>query len=462
LNIIRFTHDLAFDDLSAEVVGQGKRCLLDLLGVAATGIQTDLSRIARSFAFSQMGPGGRRARMLFDGRWTSPAGAAFAGASSIAHDGHSLTKGHAGAALLPALLAMTDSETIAEGRGFLTSLVIGYEIAVRAGIALHASAADYHTSGAWNAIGCAAIAARALRLDLAKTRHALGIAEYNGPRSPMMRCIEHPTMVKDGSGWGALVGVSAGYLAAEGFSGAPAVTVEAAKHDDLWADLGARWRILELYFKPYPVCRWAQPAMEAAQALVRAHAIDVNDIQSIDIESFEHAVRLGGATPKTTEEAQYAIAFPVAVLLARGRLGAADVAADGLNDMRAHALAARITLSENQDFTRRFPAERLARVTIRRRDGTVVASEPTPARGEPNAPLDHEALLTKFRGLASELTASRSATIEDAVRRLDAEEDALCRLLNAVLAEPDLSQSRLDHANVAEVSRSARQRLPTL
>ena len=84
----------------------------------------------------------------------------------------------------------------------MTRLVIGYEIATRAGLALHASVSDYHTSGAWNALAAAAIGARALKLDADWTRHALGIAEYNGPRSQMMRCIDHPTMVKDGSGWG--------------------------------------------------------------------------------------------------------------------------------------------------------------------------------------------------------------------------------------------------------------------
>jgi hypothetical protein len=35
-------------------------------------------------------------------------------------------------------------------------------------------------------------------LDRRVTREALGIAEYHGPRSQMMRCIDHPTMVKDG------------------------------------------------------------------------------------------------------------------------------------------------------------------------------------------------------------------------------------------------------------------------
>src|SRR3546814_2228403 len=87
--------------------------------------------------------------------------------------------------------------------------------------------------------------ARALRLDPAQTAHALGIAEYYGPRSPMMRVIDHPTMLKDGSAMGAMSGVSAALLAAAGFTGAPAVTVMGAAVADLWADLGQRWRIEE-------------------------------------------------------------------------------------------------------------------------------------------------------------------------------------------------------------------------
>jgi 2-methylcitrate dehydratase PrpD len=83
---------------------------------------------------------------------------------------HPLTKGHAGAAILPALLAVIDGAQAASRPPHRRSrashvLVLGYEIATRAGIALHATVSDYHCSGAWNALGCAAIAARLLALD---------------------------------------------------------------------------------------------------------------------------------------------------------------------------------------------------------------------------------------------------------------------------------------------------------
>src|SRR5262245_35843973 len=112
-----FIHDLSFADLPPDVVHQAKRCLLDLVGVAADGRKTELSAIVHPFVSGHLGAAEGAARIIFDGRRASPAGAAFAGASTIdsfdGHDGHSLTKGHAGVAVLPALLAVAEAECAA-------------------------------------------------------------------------------------------------------------------------------------------------------------------------------------------------------------------------------------------------------------------------------------------------------------------------------------------------------------
>ena len=437
---IAFIYELSYADLPDSVVHQAKRCLLDLIGVAASGRQTELSRIVHSYAVSQMGASGQGgARLIFDGRRASPTGVAYAGASTIdafdAHDGHRLTKGHAGVALLPSLLAVTDMSGRWDGRELLTALVLGYELATRAGIALHASVSDYHTSGAWNALGCAAIVARHLRLDESRTRHALGIAEYHGPRSQMMRCIDHPTMVKDGSGWGALAGVSAAYLAADGFTGAPAILLDGSETSEpIWSDLGQRWLILEQYFKPYPVCRWAQPAVEAAASLVRKHPSCPSRIAEIEIRTFGHGVKLGARHPGTTEEAQYALGFPVAAFLVRGRLGAEEIGSGGLADAQIKEMASRIRLVEDERFSALFPAERVAVVSLTLDDGSVLTSEPTRARGDPEAPLSDEDILEKLRSLTEMLPSSRQTTIEQSVMALDSDKFAAAALGDAVLA----------------------------
>jgi 2-methylcitrate dehydratase PrpD len=443
---IEFIHQLRFEDLPAPVVAHARRCVLDLLGVAAGGSQTQLSSIIRRHAaqhFAHGGPGAG-ARMLFDGRTVSAAGAALAGGMGIdsldAHDGHVLTKGHAGVAVLPAVLAFADALHGMDGREFLTQVVIGYEIATRAGIALHATACDYHTSGAWNALACAAIGARNLQLGTQETLEALGIAEYHGPRSQMMRCIDHPTMVKDGSGWGAMAGVSAAYLAADGFTGAPAITTTSDAVASIWTDLGQRWLILDQYFKPHPVCRWAQPAIEAAWSLSQAHQFRAEQIKSIEVWTFHEACRLATRLPATTEQAQYSLPYPVAAILRHGTLGAAEVASDALQDPQTRRLAAGMVLHEEPRYNALFPAERWAHVQVTLQDGTRLASAPAIARGNPENPLSASEIRDKFMALCSPVTGeSRARDIAARVEALGQADAALDGLLDLILSAPSAS-----------------------
>ena len=427
-DVASFVRGIAFADLPPDVALQATRCLLDLIGVAAAGTRTHASGIARSYAASQLCGRDETSRMLFDGRRAGIAGAAFAGAATIdaidGHDGHVLTKGHAGVAILPTLLALCDGakrEHAVDGREFLTCLVLGYEIATRAGMAQHASVPEYHCSGSWNSVGCAAVAARFLSFDEARIREALGIAEYFGPRGQILRTCDTPSMVKDGSGWGAHVGIAAAWLARDGYTGAPAVTVEGADAKQYWTDLGARWRIREQYFKAYPVCRWAQPAVEAALGLQRAHGFAAEDIAHISIESFGEAIALGSrcSAPETTEDAQYSLPYPVVAVLVFGHLGAEEIDVPKLADPRVRRLLDLMVLTENSEYSRLFPAERWARVEITLNDGRKLVSEPARARGNPENPLADAELRAKYFELAEPvLGRSPAQRIERLVQEL--------------------------------------------
>ncbi|WP_377506788.1 MmgE/PrpD family protein [Octadecabacter sp. R77987] len=203
-------HDLHWAALPAPVQAQTKLALRDLIGVAAGGMGTRLSAMIRAHAADQFGGA---QPMLFDTRSASAAGVALATGMTIdaldGHDGFNPSKGHIGCPLFAAMLPVAH-ECGTSGQEFLATLAMGYEFGARAAIAQHATCADYHTSGSWGAVTATAACARLMGLTRDQTRHALGIAEYHGPRSQMMRCIDHPTMVKDGSGWGAMAGVLGG------------------------------------------------------------------------------------------------------------------------------------------------------------------------------------------------------------------------------------------------------------
>jgi 2-methylcitrate dehydratase PrpD len=436
MEVIQFIHEVTWTDLPQNVRHQARRCLLDTLGAGVSGRATELSGIVYEFTASAYG--GQGAQLWLDGREVSPPGAALANGMTIdaldIHDGHPLTKGHAGAAVVPGLFASVSSEGAVGlcGEEFLTALVIGYEIALRAGLALHDTACDYHTSGAWNALGVAALAARRFGLDSGQTRHALGIAEYHGPRSQMMRCIDHPTMLKDGSGWGAMAGISAALLAQANFTGAPALTVESDEVKAIWQDLGRSWQITRQYFKPHAVCRWAQPAIEAALKLQQNHQINTANVKHIVVSTFHEAVRLNCRSPQSTEEAQYSLPFPLAAALVHGRLGVAELTGTALKDPVVLQLCERVEMKEDPKFNQRFPAKRLARVEIETEGGNLFDSGEFEADWEASSPPSDPELREKFRRLTGEqLPDERAAELEQILWRCEELHD-ISKLLSLI------------------------------
>lgn len=431
-----FALGTTFRDLPPPVVEAARRHLLDLLGVAAAGTKTPVSTIISNHAAEHFGPGSHSASIMFDGRLVSPLGAALAGGMTIdsvdAHDGHKLTKGHVGCGLLPSLLAMAAVTGLQDGEEFLTRFVLGYEIATRAGIALHDTVDDYHSSGAWVALACAAMGVRALGLDETSLRHAVGIAEYHGPRSQMMRIVDHPTMLKDGSGWGAMAGVSAAFLARAGFTGAPAVTLEGENAHHIWQDLGDRWYMRDSYMKHWPVCRWAQPPVEAAVRLVREHGIDAEAIERVEVITFHESVRLAVREPADTEQAQYSLPWPVAAAIVRGGIGVDEISGAALNDPAIRRLSNSMLLKEDAAFNEAFPAKRIATVKLHLADGRVLASPPTEARGDPDTPFSDAEISDKFHAYASPiLGVDRARALESAVSHIR-EQDAFAKLLELV------------------------------
>ncbi len=433
MDALAFLAETDFDALPPAVRAQAELCLLDLIGVAAGGTGTRLSRLIRDHAASQFG--GPHA-MMFDGRSASAAGVALAGGMTIdsldGHDGYNPAKGHVGCGLVPALLALAAETGLYNGKAFLAAVAQGYELGSRLAVALHASVPDYHTSGAWVAVAAAGAGGQLIGLAPERLAHAMGIAEYHGPRSQMMRCIDHPTMLKDGSGWGAMAGVSAVLLARDGFTGAPALTVDAPK--TVWGDLGDRWLILEQYFKPFPICRWAQAPVEAALALRRAHGLTGADIAAIRVETFHESTRLAVREPQSTEEAQYSTSFPTAVALARGSLGAADLDGPALRDPEILRLSRAMVMAEHEHANARFPDFRTARVSLTLQDGRVLESGWTEPRWDARHPPAEADLRAKYHEFADPaLGPERASLIESALHDLPGRG---LRPLAALMAQP--------------------------
>lgn len=411
-------------DMPQSALNMAATLLIDTVGVAAGAAGMEAGRIARdhAFAFHAAGAPEHAAHMMFDGRRASIPGAAFAAATQIdnldAHDGLNLTRGHIGCAVVPALLAFAEAHPKLTGREALSALAMSYEVAARAGMALHATVSDYHTSGAWNALGVTALGCRLTGADPVRLRHALGIAEYHGPRSQMMREIANPTMLHDGSGMGALVGSMAALMAQNGFAGAPAITVEAGDAARYWADLGEVWTIESNYIKPYPICRWAHAALDALSGLMRHHGLSAGDVTRIEVNTFAEAAALFPDMPATTSQAQYSLPFALATMLVHGRIGPEDISGAALSDTQVADVLTRIAVSEDPRHSMRFPAGRWSDVIVTLKDGTRLASGDVEARGGPEAPMEMSEIEAKFRMMAGALPVPRVTALWEMRARL--------------------------------------------
>ena len=399
--VLRFISDTRFEDLPDKVIHQAKRCLLDTLGALLAGSDTPVVRIMNSFATKYFR--GTEATILVSGERVSAIGAALANGYACngldIDDGYRMVKGHPGGCVLPVLLAASESAVHPRGTDFLTALVIGYEVAIRAGLIRHALYQTYHSSGSWGAVGGAAVAGRLLGLDKNRLRDALGVAEYHAPISPMMKGVEKPSMVKDSIGWGTMVAMASALMAKEGFTGIEPLFSESP--DKKWIEgLGNEYLMLDLYFKPYAVCRWSQPAVVGVLKVVKQNNLRPQSISRIRIRTFEAAAALSCDHPKNTEEAQYNLAYPVAAALYDGQVGPRQVLPPRIFDDSLLELADRVEVEVVSAFEEVFPQKTYAEVMVHTNDGREFSSGRVEPMWEPPHGLPADAdLEEKFVGI---------------------------------------------------------------
>ncbi len=428
---------LHWKQLPPQVQRQAKRCLKDILAVAAASRSLPSSVRWQELVESQYGPG--TVPLWFTSRSSTLSGASFFNAATTDsldwHDGFRAVKGHAGATVVPLVLGSCTINPVS-GKQLLSALVIGYEIACRAGLALHKMYKPaYHASGSWASTGAAAAGAAILNVPADRFDTVLGTAEYYAPISPMMRVIDSPSSVKDSAAAGALAAATALSMDAVGLSGPPSLLQAESYASEQLATLGNVWLILQQYIKPYPTCRWAQPAVEAVLTLQKKYDFSSREVDRIRVETFDAGARLTRFPPRHSDDAQYSTPWAVAAALVDGELGLRQVHPNRLKDPEILRIGAKVSICEAEDLEARFPNECLARIEVELRDGRSFHCPTIAARGDWDNPLSEEELDRKFTGAAEPvLGAQRCGRLAELIDSL--EEHGSAGLLELVAAAP--------------------------
>src|SRR5258705_950498 len=383
----------------------------------------------------------------------APPQAAFAN-GALAHgldfdDTHADSVCHTSAVLVPAVLALAESEHLS-GRAILTALVAGYEGMIRIGMAAPGRfhARGWHATGTCGAFGAALAAGTCLGLEANRLTAALRIAASMA--SGVMEFLEDGSWVKRmHPGWAAQSGIQAAVLAQGGFTG-PATALEGrlgfyraalgetpdiARH---LKNLGSEWETLRTSFKLYPCCPVNHAYLDAVSGLKWTNGLRADVVGEIEclVPAGEVPIvcepEAAKRRPRTTYDATFSLAFCVAAALAGDRVSIGAFTEESIHDPRLLALADRVRFSV--DAASRYPETFPGWVKIRLKDGGVMEAREESQRGGPERPIGADEVIAKFRDNAARvLTPDRVCALERALLDLDHADDvtaisALCRI----------------------------------
>jgi 2-methylcitrate dehydratase PrpD len=413
--VARFAVALRYEAVPSAVVERAKLCLLDFVGVALAGAKEAPARSLGAFVRAQ---GGVSEGAVWGFGCRAPAALAALANGSVGHhleldDGHILGHVHPGATVIPAAFALAEARK-ASGRDLLTAIVAGYEIVIRVGRGIAASAMydrGFHGPGLFGAFGAAAAAAAVLRLDAERAADAIGNCCLT-PAATFQAFTEGAGIKDLYCGWPAMVGTLAAQLAAAGISG-PRLLFEgklglaravADRHDlgSITADLGQAWLLPAAYIKRHSACSFAHTMIDALLSLTAAGPLAPERIQRIAVFTHRFAADLNDRSPATLTAAKSSLPFCAALAAARGHALLTDFTAEALTDPAVRALATRTTIALDPELDARHLARedrRPARVEVVLADGRCLTAERDVARGWPEDPMTTGEIRDKFRAL---------------------------------------------------------------
>ena len=405
-----YVTSLRYEDLGPRTVQEAKRHILDSLGCAMGGYGSEPAIIARRVAPS----GTPAARLLGEGRPTTPEAAAFANSVMIrfldANDTYIARGSGHPSDMLGALLAAAELQA-ASGKDLVLATVAGYEVfgALADQVSLRDRGWD---QGVFIAPASAAGAGRLLGLSAAQMANAIAIAASANVATRQTRAGELAMWKGCATAAAAKAGLFAAQLAQEGMTG-PTAAFE-GRHGlfeqvtgpfEIGA-LGGRGRpfaIERTNFKFFAAEYHAQAPL--AMALGLRGKVRTEEIEAIDVQIYAMAYSEIGSEPakwdpRTRETADHSLPYMLAVALRDGRLTPASFEPQHYLDPSLRPLMNRIRVAESSEFTRHFPQELQSRIDVVTRSGQRFTEQATYPKGHARNPMTDADVETKFRDLS--------------------------------------------------------------
>lgn len=318
-SLSRFALELKQQDIPGDVVRDAKRLIIDTFGCIIGAQKTEVGPLVLSsvHGFGLTGSAsivGRRKRI-------SPFGAAYINGrlgNAMDFDDTHASGIHLATGVITGALAFAEERKLSEEE-FLLAVIVGYEVGGRFCRAFGPFFAKeemgpIHAYGGmgnnrsfprvWSlagplALGAAAAAGRALRLNTQEYVQALAASVYNAPllqgSAWTEQLVELPNSKYCDAGLCSLVGVQSAYLASTGTTSFPDLLDGDANVIKLFGDqseaglgyltdeLGSAWMLRNSTLKPWPSCRLTHQPLTALHKLLTTNTIEPKEIDKIEV-----------------------------------------------------------------------------------------------------------------------------------------------------------------------------------
>lgn len=414
--IADYVYNLTYNDLPDHVVVKAKFSILDAIGCALGASTLEISSVIRRSLPYFSGTG--YSSVIGLGIRTSLLNAVFANATLMnALDFDDTYIGHPAATIVPA--GINVGEVVeASGKDLITSVVLGYEVALRIGSALRPTVERKHVHGhgTWQIFGAVVTASKILGLSPDEIVNAIGIGGANAPVPSVMKTVYSPlgpTMTKNNFGISAMAGVMSALLAKNGFRG----PIDLFEGDTgFWRivgtdrfiseeilTLGEEFRILKVAFKPYPCCRLIHSSIDALLNLMNEHNFDLNEVERIEVHSIKPLTSKPfiNRRPHNIYEAQFSLPYTLACAV--NKLSELEwYSKNALSDKSLLKFCDKIEINHSPEADKAFsedPGVIPTTLVIYTRSGKKFENEVKIPKGDPRNPLRTDELVSKFRKL---------------------------------------------------------------
>ena len=440
--LAEYACSLNFEDLSKDVVHEVKRRVIDSLGCALGAWNEEPCVIARKVTSEFSAKSG--STIIGTTHKAPPDWGAFANGCCIRYFDYNdtyLSKEPAHPSdNLAAVFAVAESVG-ATGKEAILAAAIAYEVQCRLcdAASIRARGWDHPTYGAFST---ALAAAKLMKLDPERTRHAINIAGVNCAAFRQARVGELSHWKGVAFANAARHGVYAALLSRAGMTGpAPIFEGQMGFEKELGVSLGdvgslfdkkkeampgkgPASMILKTSIKYWPAEYHSQSAIEAALFL-RKEIGDPAKIQSVRIESHDASVDIIGSEPEkwkpeTRETADHSLPYITAIALIDGEVTSKQFELERFADAKVWKFLENVKVERNAELSAMYPGAVANIVHVDLADGKRLTKRVDYPLGHAKNPLKDSEVEGKFKALVEPaLGDARAKKIIDLVWKLD-------------------------------------------